>query len=80
LSPAGASRVEDILDRVRREPADDLLGDRDNTLAEIAFVLGFSDASAFHRAYVRWMGDTPAAHRRWAVNARVGSGSGSAGA
>lgn len=54
----------EILHRVRRELADELLGDPDHKLADIAFLLGFSDASAFHRAYVRWTGNTPASRRR----------------
>lgn len=54
----------EILDRVRRELADELLADADRKLAEVAFLLGFSDASAFHRAYVRWTGSTPASGRR----------------
>ena len=54
----------EILDRVRRELADELLGDRDHKLSEVAYLLGFSDASAFHRAYVRWTGRTPASGRR----------------
>jgi AraC-like DNA-binding protein len=54
----------EILDRVRRELADELLGDPEHKLSEIAFLLGFSDASAFHRAYVRWTGRTPASRRR----------------
>ena len=54
----------DILDHVRRELADELLGDPDHKVSEIAFLLGFSDASAFHRAYVRWTGNTPASRRR----------------
>ncbi|HXK21406.1 MAG TPA: AraC family transcriptional regulator ligand-binding domain-containing protein [Myxococcota bacterium] len=54
----------DILDRVRRELADELLDDPSHKLSEVAFLLGFSDASAFHRAYVRWTGHTPASRRR----------------
>jgi AraC-like DNA-binding protein len=53
-----------ILDRVRREIADELLADAEHKLSEVAFLLGFSDASAFHRAYVRWTGRTPASRRR----------------
>jgi len=52
-----------ILDGVRRELADELLRDADHKLSEVAFLLGFSDASAFHRAYVRWTGATPASRR-----------------
>ena len=54
----------EILDRVRRELADEMLGDPDHTLSEVAYLLGFSDASAFNRAYVRWTGTTPASRRR----------------
>lgn len=34
---------------------------RDGTLGlkEISFLLGFSEPSAFHRAFVRWTGRTP---------------------
>ena len=54
----------EILDQVRRDLADELLGDASHKLSEVAFLLGFSDASAFHRAYVRWTGRTPASGRR----------------
>lgn len=63
LLEAGTSYHE-ILDRLRCELADDLLADPDHKLSEIAFLLGFSDASAFHRAYLRWTGRTPASRRR----------------
>jgi AraC-like DNA-binding protein len=53
----------EVLDCVRRDLADELLGD-DRKIAEVAFLLGFSDASAFHRAYVRWTGDMPSSRRR----------------
>ena len=58
------TNYHEILDRVRNELADDLLADPDHKLSEVAFLLGFSDASAFHRAYVRWTGRTPASSRR----------------
>ncbi|MGA9522023.1 MAG: AraC family transcriptional regulator ligand-binding domain-containing protein [Myxococcaceae bacterium] len=33
-------------------------------LAEIAWILGFNDQSAFHRAFRRWTGKTPVEYRR----------------
>lgn len=57
-------RYQDVLDEVRREMAMQALRDSDRALAEVAFSLGFSDASAFHKAFVRWSGTTPGAWRR----------------
>lgn len=47
------------------------LARRDVSLAEVAFLLGFSDQSAFTRAFRRWTGTTPAQFRseRWAARA-----------
>ncbi len=50
-----------VLDGVRRDLADRYLdGDRMG-VSEIAFLLGYSDASAFARAYRRWNGRAPRA-------------------
>lgn len=54
----------DVLSDVRRELALRYLGDAAISVAEIAFLLGFSNASAFHRAFRRWTGMTPLDHRR----------------
>lgn len=48
-----------VLDRVRRELATACLGDNTMSLAEIAFLLGFSDQSAFNHAFRKWTGDSP---------------------
>lgn len=50
--------------RAQRERlAKDQLARRDVSLAELAFLLGFSDQSAFTRAFRRWTGTTPARYR-----------------
>ena len=53
-----------LLDDLRRDLALTYLADRTCSLAEIALILGFSDQSAFHRAFVRWTGKTPGDVRR----------------
>jgi AraC-like DNA-binding protein len=52
-----------IVNDTRRRFALSYLRDRKNTLSEIAFLLGYSEASAFSRAFKRWTGLTPLAYR-----------------
>ena len=52
-----------LVDGVRRELAERYLADATLDLTDIAFLLGFSEQSAFQRAFKRWMGKTPAAFR-----------------
>jgi AraC-like DNA-binding protein len=52
---------EEQLDGVRRELALQHLAERDTSQGELAFLLGFSDVSAFHRAFRRWTGMAPGA-------------------
>ena len=54
----------DLLSDVRRELALRYLREPSVSLVEIAFLLGFSNASGFHRAFRRWTGMTPSEHRR----------------
>ncbi|MBL8914138.1 MAG: AraC family transcriptional regulator [Archangium sp.] len=49
------------LDDIRRQLALQHLAERDTSQAELAFLLGFSDVSAFHRAFRRWTGVAPGA-------------------
>jgi AraC-like DNA-binding protein len=58
------TRFDDLLDDLRRELAFRYLAEPGVTLGEIAFLLGYSDPSAFNRAFRRWAGCTPQAHRR----------------
>lgn len=52
-----------LLDDVRREQALTYLRERDRSLVEVAELLGFSELSAFSRAFKRWMGKSPAEFR-----------------
>lgn len=52
-----------LLEDVRREQALVYLRDRHRPLVEIAEQLGFSELSAFSRAFKRWMGVSPAEYR-----------------
>jgi len=53
-----------LIEQVRRELAARRLAEGRLSLAEIAFGLGFSDLTAFHRAFKRWTGRTPGEYRR----------------
>lgn len=52
-----------LLDKVRKELALDYLKNPDMTLYDIAFLLGFSDQSAFNHAFRRWTGSYPMEYR-----------------
>jgi AraC-like DNA-binding protein len=52
-----------IRDALRRDLAIARLADTTQTIAEIAFALGFAEPSAFHRAFRKWTGVRPAAYR-----------------
>lgn len=53
----------EIANEVRFEIACRLLGDTDFSSAQIASALGYSEPSAFTRAFRRWSGQTPSAWR-----------------
>lgn len=53
-----------LLDEVRRDLAMRWLVTEDVRIAELAHRLGFSEPAAFHRAFKRWSGKTPAQYRR----------------
>lgn len=57
------TRFATLVDETRVLTARALLADRGVALSEIAFLLGFSEQSAFTRAFKRWTGETPAAAR-----------------
>jgi AraC-like DNA-binding protein len=56
-----------LIDEVRRRLSGRYLANGDLSLGEIAYLLGYSESSAFNRAYRRWTGRTPSADRRRAA-------------
>ena len=50
---------QSIANHAQREAAESLLANGDSSLAEVAFLTGFSDQSAFTRAFKGWTGQTP---------------------
>mgnify|MGYP000055238509 CR=1 FL=1 len=52
-----------LYNQVRKEIAEQMLQQKDNSLSEITYVLGFANSSAFHRAFKRWFDQTPKQYR-----------------
>lgn len=61
---------ESVLGEVRKELACAYLREGRYAVGELAFMLGFEDASAFARAFRRWMGVSPSAYRHDAAAAQ----------
>jgi len=53
-----------LLDETRRQLALDYLKETNSSLSEIAWLLGFANPPAFHKAHQRWFGVSPGEHRR----------------
>lgn len=62
LSDAGAS-FQQVLDLTRKELAQGYLLQRSLGLADIAFLLGFQEQSAFNHAFKEWTGESPGSYR-----------------
>jgi AraC-like DNA-binding protein len=62
LSAAGLS-YQQLLDGVRREIADRYLATTSLSIGEVAYLLGYSEPAAFHRAFKRWHDLTPQGFR-----------------
>jgi AraC-like DNA-binding protein len=56
-----------LVEEIRRDLALRYLGDEGPSLTEVAFLLGYSEVSAFNRAFRRWTGGTPLSHRKRAL-------------
>ena len=54
---------KNLLEDLRRRLALRYVGDSDLAFSEIAFLLGFSQVAAFHRAFKRWTDQTPLEYR-----------------
>ncbi len=63
LSEHGLS-FQTLTEETRRELAEGLLRDQNYSLADVAFLVGFSEQSSFTRAFKRWFGKTPATYRK----------------
>lgn len=57
-------RFKTLMDDTRRRFAINYLEDREHTVTQVAFLLGYSEVSAFNRAFKRWTGSTPLKYRR----------------
>lgn len=53
----------ELLDQMRKDLAIRYLNEPAMALCEMAYLLGFSERSAFHRAFKRWTGTTPSEFR-----------------
>ncbi|GAB5374995.1 MAG: AraC family transcriptional regulator [Acuticoccus sp.] len=66
LGAAGSS-YSTLLDEVRIRRAREMLAHPGARVAEVAFALGYGDASNFTRAFRKWTGMSPTAHARAAT-------------
>lgn len=62
LKNEGTSYIQ-ILNEVRKNRSVELLQDNHVSVAEIAYLLGFSETRSFERAFKRWTGLSPAKYR-----------------
>lgn len=61
---AVGTSFSELSDEVRSDLALEYLNDPAVSIAEVAFLLGFSEQSSFNRAFRRWTGETPGRWRR----------------
>ena len=55
---------QEIKDAIRKDASVYYLSKPDLSIDEIALLMGFSEASSFHRAFKKWTGKTPSNFRR----------------
>jgi len=66
---AEGARFRDLVDELRRDMAKNYLADPELSLAQIAYLLGYAEQSAFTSAFRRWTGKPP---RRFRSASREG--------
>ncbi len=54
----------ELLDETRRELASEYIRETRTSISEIAWLLGFANPAAFHKAWKRWFSTSPAEHRK----------------
>ena len=70
----GGTSFEALRDDARRQAAELYLSQTTLTIAEITYLLSYSEPTAFHRAFRRWHGTTPQAFRAQPVRAPKSDG------
>lgn len=61
---AGSGQTyQTLVEHAQRDLASRLLRTTEHSIAEVAFLTGFTEQSTFSRAFKRWVGQTPRAHR-----------------
>ena len=53
----------DLVEATRRQLADSYLDEGQLTISEVAYLLGYSEVSAFYHAFRRWKGSSPLQHQ-----------------
>ena len=62
LAEAGVT-YKGLLDEVRRKLALQYLRDKRISFKQVAYLLGYSEVSAFYHAFRRWVGSSPLQHQ-----------------
>lgn len=60
---SGGYTYQSLVESAQRELASRLLRTTEHSIAEVAFLTGFTEQSTFSRAFKRWIGHTPRDHR-----------------
>ena len=57
----------ELVRKIQEETSKDLLQNRDLSIGDIAFQTGFSEQSAFNKAFKRWTGQSPTEFRKYSM-------------